>query len=56
MIEKQEYIGVIDGVIHCHQFEDCCGCFYYDKSKPEIVICNECGKEFSKEEMLKKDV
>jgi len=55
-MNEKKYMDVIDGFIHCHQFENCCGCFYYEISKPEIVICNECGKDFSKEEMLKRDV
>ena len=37
--------------IYCHDFEDCCGCFYFKKSNPNKLRCNECGKKYTLEKL-----
>jgi hypothetical protein len=44
-----------DGFIHCHSFDDCCGCFYILNKKKQIMKCNECGKTFTFAEIQQKD-
>ena len=47
-----EYINNVDGTIVCHNFDkniDCPGCFYAKPENPDIYLCNECGKVFSKQ-------
>ena len=40
-------------MIYCHDYADCCGCFYFNTDSPDVYICNECGFETTLEELKK---
>jgi len=43
-------------IIYCHDFADCCGCFYLNVEKPDVFICNECGFEITLKKLKENEI